>query len=186
MPIVSMRNYIAVAPRGLPLAGRGSQGDLLGWPQAPEQVQEAEQRIFESIEAAQQKYHVAENRVFLAGFDCGGSMAFRLALAHPIRFAGVLSIAGAFPSGHTPLSQLTEARKLPVFLAVCRDSQEYPPGAACENLRLFHTAGMSITLRQYPCAHQLMPLMLRDMDRWIIDQITTSAPPRVESYERGA
>jgi len=180
MPIVSMRNYVAVAPRGLSL------GKALGWPQSPEQIQEAEQRILESIEVAQHKYHVASHRVFLAGFDCGGSMALRVALACPSRFAGILSIAGAFPSGQTPLSQLTTARRLPVFLAVCRDSQQYPPTAACEDLRLFHTAGISITLRQYPCAHQLTPLILRDMDRWIIEQITSSAASQVESCDHNS
>jgi phospholipase/carboxylesterase len=184
MPVVSMRNYVAVAPRGLSPAGGGLGGGALGWPQSPEEVLEAEQRIFESIEVAQHKYHIASHRVFLAGFDCGGSMALRVALANPGRFAGVLSVAGALPCGHTPLSQLTTARRLPVFLAVCRDSHQYSPGAACGDLRLFHTAGMSITLRQYPCTHQLTPLMLRDMDRWIIEQITSSAASQVESCDR--
>lgn len=184
MPLVSMRNYVAAAPRGLALAGGGLGREALGWPQSPEEVQEAEQRIFECIELAERKYHIASHRVFLAGFDGGGSMALRVALANPSRFAGVLSVAGALPWGHTPLSQLTTARRLPVFLAVCRDSDQYPPSAACEDLRLFHTAGMSITLRQYPCTHQLTPLMLRDMDRWIIEQITSAAASQVESCDR--
>ena len=45
-------------------------------------------------------------------------------------------------------------------------------GCVCDDLRLLHTAGMSITLRLYPCAHELSPQMLSDVDRWIIEQIT--------------
>ena len=180
MPIISMRNYVSVAPRGLPTGVRKPARESFGWPQGPEAIHEAAQRVFDSIEAVQDKYHVAGDRVFLAGFDCGGTMALRLAMGYPSRFAGVISLAGAFPSGQTPLGHLTEARKLPVFLAVCRDSGEYPPAAACDDLRLFHAAGISITLRQYPCAHQLTPLMLRDLDRWIIEQITASATPQAE------
>ncbi len=171
MPLVSMRNYVAVAPRGF----RAFQGDVeregWGWSQHPEHIQEAEHRVFESIEAAQRKFHIASHRVFLAGFDCGGTMAFRVAMSHPSWFAGVLSVGGAFPRGDTPFGQWTLARRLSVFLAVGRDSQEYPPAQACDDLRLFHAAGISVTLRQYPCGHQLSPHMLGDMDRWIIEQI---------------
>ena len=43
---------------------------------------------------------------FLAGFDAGGTMAMRIALSHPSRFAGVLSLCGAFPTGRTPFGNL--------------------------------------------------------------------------------
>jgi len=177
MPAVSLRNYVAAAPRGFCPSGRTSDGERYGWPQAADCVEKAEHRIFESIEAAKARFHVADERVFLAGFGPGGTMAFRVAMGYPSRFAGVVSICGAFPSGRTPFGRLAQARRLPVFLAVGRDSREYPPAKACENLRLFHAAGISVVLRQYPCAQQLTELMLRDLDRWIIEQITTPATP---------
>ena len=99
-------------------------------------------------------------------------MAFRVAMNHPSRFAGVLSCCGPFPQDRKPLGNLSEARKLPVLLAVGRDSSEYPPNEVCENLRLFHTAGLSITLRQYPTGQELSAQMLGDVDRWIIEQMT--------------
>jgi phospholipase/carboxylesterase len=147
------------------------------WRQSDEHIQQAQQRIFECIQIARQKFHIAPHRVFLAGFDCGGTMAFRVAMDYPDRFAGVLSLAGEFPQGRTPFRNLTFVRRLPIFLAVGRDSEIYPPEAACEDLRLFHSAGMSITLRQYPFGHELAPQMLGDVDRWIIDQITSSPRP---------
>ena len=182
MPIVSMRNYVAVAPRGLSIVRRGCNGEKLDWPQTPEHVYEAEQRVFEAVAAARERYNIAEQRVFLAGFDSGGTMAFRIAMGHPRRFGGVLSLAGRFPHGYAPFSQLTEARRLPVFLCVCRDSRQYSPVDACADLRLLHTAGMSVMLRQYPCGHELMPMMLRDLDRWIIDQITSGQDRCAEAF----
>ena len=104
------------------------------------------------------------------------SMALRIALNHPSRFAGVLSLCGAFPTGRTPFGNLVAARQLPIFLATGRGSQEYPATQVCDDLRLLHTAGLSITLRQYPCGHELMPQMLTDVDRWIIEQITQPRP----------
>jgi phospholipase/carboxylesterase len=173
MPMVSMRNYLAVAPRGTLLPAGPGQEAAYGWQQDDDHVNESEQRIFDSIEAVAQRFHVASRRVFLAGFDCGGTMAFRVALHRPDRFAGVLSLGGAFPAGCSALAKLPEARQLPVFLAAGRRSSQYGEAEVCGDLRLLHTAGVSITLRLYPCGHEISPQMLSDMDRWIIDQITS-------------
>lgn len=173
MPQVSLRNYVAVAPRGVCSSRAGGVGQTsYGWEQSDDHIRQAEQRIFDGIETARQRFHLARRRVFVAGFDCGGTMAFRVAMNHPGQFAGVLSLCGAFPSGNAPFGNLLEARQLPVLLAVGRDSREYPEAEVCRDLRLFHAAGLSVTLRQYPCGHQLTPQMLSDMNRWVMEQVS--------------
>ena len=186
MPMVSMRNYVAVAPRGVLVAPLGtvSAGSgaiaapeeevAYGWSHDERDLQQAEQRIFDSIEMAFRRFHIDSRRVFLAGFDTGGTMAFRVAMNHPYKFAGVLSLGGCLPTGGASLSRLPEARQLAVFLAAGRRSTVYGEQQVCDDLRLLHTAGMSITLRLYPCGHELSPQMLSDVDRWIIEQITAS------------
>jgi hypothetical protein len=37
---------------------------------------------------------------------------------------------------------------------------------------LFHTAGMAIHLRQYPCEDELTTQMLHDLDTWLMEQVT--------------
>jgi len=175
MHCVSMRNYVAVAPRGTESLRAEPGRTGYTWSQQPTHIAQAEQRIFDCIAIAQRKLHVAPQRVFLAGFDTGGSMAFRLAMNHPQRFAGAVSLGGAFPRGQNALGNLAAVRRVPVFLAAGRDSQVYPAAEVCEDLRLLHAAGMSITLRQYPCGHELSPQMLKDLDRWIIEQITSGS-----------
>lgn len=170
MPLVSMRNYVAVAPRG-PRELTIDDRTAYTWRQSEADIVLAEQRVGECVAAARRNFHVRPDRVFLAGFDCGGTMAFRLALRQPERYAGVASLCGAFPSGRAPLGRYAEARRLPLFLTCGRDSAAYPPEQVCRDLRLFHSAGMSIALRQYPCGQELMSRMLCDLDRWIMDQI---------------
>jgi len=177
MPAVSLRNYVAVAPRGFVAPKTDSDAARYCWPQSPDYIQAAAERVFDAVEAVRQRFAIHPQRVFLAGFDCGGTMAFRLAMDYPRRFAGVLSIGGAFPRLYNPLRQLTDSRHLPLFLAIGRDDPRYSPEQACDDLRLFHTAGMSITLRQYPCGHELTPQTLRDVDRWIIEQIAPTSEP---------
>lgn len=168
MPSISMRNYAAAAPRGFP----AQDAEMLGWPQDPLTIESATQRVFDCVDSARERFHVAPTRVFLGGFDGGGTMALRVALNHPEHFAGVLSLGGALPRGHQPLGRLVAARRLPVFLAMGRQSKIYGPKQASGDLRLLHSAGVSVTLRQYPCGHQLSDPMLRDVDRWMMEQIT--------------
>lgn len=177
MPLVSLRNYVAVAPRGVDsTAGRRGYW----WPQNETDIGLAEQRVFDAIGAARRKFHLHERRIFLAGFDCGGTMAFRLAMMHPELFAGVVSLGGAFPSSHAPLCRLNQARRLPIFLATGRDSREYAPEQVCDDLRLFHSAGFQVALRQYPCGQEIALAMLSDMDRWMMELITGGVPQPAE------
>jgi phospholipase/carboxylesterase len=171
MPLVSMRNYVAVAPRA---PGDGG-GRASAWRQTEADIMLAEQRIFDSLSADERRFNFRRDRVFLAGYDCGGTMAFRIAMQHPDKFAGVLSIGGGFPCGRTPLSRLSEARRMPIFLATGRDSRKYPQEKVCDDLRLFHAAGMSVSLRQYPCGQEIAIQMLGDLDRWIMEQIGSGA-----------
>jgi phospholipase/carboxylesterase len=175
MPHVSLRNYVAIAVRGPSPANRRSGRPGYTWTRQQAEVALSDERVFEAIEMAQARFSVSSGRVFLAGFDCGGTMAFRLAMDHPRHFAGVLSLCGGFPAGRTPLRRLIEARRLPIFLACGRDSSLYPPSAVCDDLRLFHSAGMQVALRQYPCGQEIAPAMLGDMDRWIMEQVAGTA-----------
>ena len=180
MPLISMRNYVAVAPRGVVIAplGMGSSSPAekvaYGWSHDEQEIQQAEQRIFDSIETTFRRFNINQHRIFLAGFDTGGTMALRIAMNHPYKFAGVLSLGGCLPTGGAPLSRLPEARQVSIFLASGRRSTIYGEKQVCDDLRLLHTAGMSITLRLYPCGHELSPQMLSDVDRWIIEQITAN------------
>lgn len=181
MPLISMRNYVAVAPRAPRRQDRLAGKAAYTWSQTAADWALAEQRAFDAIEMACDRFNIAAKRVFVAGYDCGGTTAFRLAMDHPHRFAGVLSLCGRFPSDHTPLRRLSDCRKVPVFLTCGRDSQAYGGLEVCDNLRLFHSAGMNVSLRQYPCGHEIVPAMLADMDRWMMEQITAASPATIDS-----
>ena len=176
MPLVSMRNYVAVAPRGTWHDAEDACG--YDWRQTERHIALAEHRVFDAIDTARAKYHVHSGRVFLAGFDSGGTMALRVALAHPSRFAGVASLGGPLPTGGNPLGNFAEVRRLPVLLAAGNQSPTFHPELVGDNERLLHTAGVPIAVRRYSCGQELSPQMLADVDRWIIEQIANSRPGR--------
>lgn len=170
MPLVSMRNYVAVAPRGVTTEPVNRQG--WSWPTSAGAEASLEQRVWQGITLARSRANIAKRRIFIGGFGTGGTAALRLAMRFPERFAGVLSLCGSFPQGGNPLSRLDRARRVPIFLACGQEAPRYAQDQVCQDLRLLHTAGMTVSLRVYPggdemiCSH-----MLPDMDRWMMEQI---------------
>ena len=176
MPHLSLRNYVAVAPRGTENADH-----FYDWSRTNSRL--AEQRVLRCLEAAQTKYHVAPRRIYLAGMENGGALAIEIALRYPEIFAGAISLGGGFPAGGAPLANLEAARDLPLFLTSYQQSSFYPVELACDDLRLFHAAGLRVMLRQYPGKDGLCKLVLADLDRWIMEQVTQPDESAFESVE---
>lgn len=207
MPLISMRNFVGVSPRGMNVqAGipetqdspapenlkenlaRSAVPELVlrlnreqqrkteyyDWPQSEEGITFAEQQVFDCISLAKEKCNISEKNIFLVGFDRGGTMGFRLAMQFPQYFAGVISLGGSFPTGNLPLNQWSAVRELPSMLAIGKESPVYCPARASEDLKLFHTAGLSVSVRQYDCAQEVSPQMLQDMNRWIMEHVCNS------------
>ncbi len=173
IPSVSLRNYVAVAPRGTLPAWQtaeqdGSRRSSYRWVQNAEAIVETQERVHECIAAARQRFNIAKRRIFIAGADSGGTMAIRLALSEPDCFAGAASLGGPFPDSLQPLRRINEIRHFPLLIAAARDSRNYPEGRLCHDLRLAHAAGLSLSLRQYVGEDGLTPAMLSDLNHWVM------------------
>jgi phospholipase/carboxylesterase len=169
MPKISMRNFVAIAPRGTCTIRR--ERDTYCWRQAADAIEEAESRVLDCIEIASRRYNVHQERIFIAGVGCGGTMALRTAWNHPGRFAGVATFGGAVPADDRPMRNVNSLRQLPCFVASGRNSQTYPESDVCRDLRLLHAAGCTVALRQYPCGDDLTTTMLADLNRWIMEVV---------------
>ena len=122
MPHISMRNYVGVGVRAShPCEGRrGFQ-----WQQSPHAFCLPKTACRKRLPPRKRNSTLTTDRIFLAGHEAGGTMAYRLALRSPQNFAGALSAGGRFPLGQMPLMNLHSLRDLPLFLAYCRDSETY-------------------------------------------------------------
>jgi phospholipase/carboxylesterase len=172
MPKVSLRNYVAVAPQG-PWVDPRRRGRH-GWRQASDMIEDAESRIADCVASAKHRFNIHPNRIFLAGYGSGGTMAVRVAWNDPARFAGVASLNGPLPTQQSPLRRVNELRQLPCLLAMSRNNSDYPPARVCDDLRLLHAAGCTVALRQYPGTDGLAEWMLADLDRWMMELVCGS------------
>lgn len=170
LPELSLRNYVGVSPQGTSYA---TFGPGFAWSETAEGVEAARDRVGSAIELASNRANIAPQRIFLAGRGEGGTMAIRLALSEPERYAGALSFGGSFPRGKHVLRRFKDARSLPLFLAVGGDSLEYPVDQLCDDLKLCHLAWLSVFVKQYcPCGDELVVDMMRDANEWMMNLVT--------------
>jgi len=169
-PRLSRRNFICIGLRGLQPLKPGRKGRRrFSWATENRSDSLIEDYVFEAVEQTRRNYHVHSERIYLAGVCEGATLAYRLGLAYPDRFAGLISLNGAMPRGNRPLARWPEVRDLRVFIGHGYANAFTPLTTAREDHRLLYTAGLSVALHTYPTTHRLHRDMLRDVNRWIIE-----------------
>jgi phospholipase/carboxylesterase len=168
-PRLSRRNYICIGLRGPQPVGLRSDGRV-GYSWGPDGPCDAliEDYVLRAVEQTRRCYHVHSERIFLAGFCEGASLAYRLGLLFPEKLAGVISLNGAMPRRGGPLLRLPEVRQLRVFIGHGIANAIVPLPLARQDYRLLYTAGLPVEMHTYPANHRLHPDMLRDINRWIM------------------
>lgn len=167
-PRLSRRNFLSIGLRGPVVAQPRRDGlPAYAWGGADYQSL-VEDYLVEAVRQTRRRYHVHSERVYLAGFGEGATMAYRLGLSMPDKLAGVISLNGHLPRWQRPLLRLPEVRSLRVFIGHGIANAVVPLGMARADQRLLYTAGVDVSMRTYPTTHRLHADMLRDLNRWII------------------
>jgi phospholipase/carboxylesterase len=170
-PRVSRRNYICISLRGPESLGDRPDGRPgYCWGGDGQHDTLVEDYVLRSVEQTRRHYHVHSERIYLAGFREGATLAYRLGLLFPERFGGIISLNGAMPRGG-PLLRLPQVRQLRVLIGHGIANPIVPLAMAQRDYRLFYAAGLQVRLHTYPTTHRLHPDMLRDVNRWVMDAV---------------
>src|SRR5262245_48205422 len=171
-PRLSRRNYICISLRGPQrVEDRPGGAAAYSWGQDGQFDAALEDYVMRAVEQTRRSYHVHSERVYLAGFGEGATLAYQIALALPERFAGVISLNGTMPHCGCPLLRLHDLRSLKVFIGHGLANTLVPFNQARQDGRLLYTAGMAVELRSYPTTHRIHPDMLRDVNRWVMGHV---------------
>ena len=167
-PRLSRRNYISIGLRGpIPALSRNGEPDRYSWGGSA-YVPLLEDYLVRAVLQTRRTYHVHSERIYLAGFGEGATLAYRLGLQLAGKVAGVISLNGAMPRERRPLLRLPEVRDLRVFIAHGIANSVVPLSLAQADCRLLASAGVPVNLHTYPTNNRLHPHMLRDLNGWII------------------
>lgn len=169
-PRLSRRNYICIGLRGPQSLGPRADGRLgYAWGSDGRSDAMMEDYVIRAVEQTRRNYHIHSERIYLAGFCEGATLAYRLGLTFPERIAGIISLNGAMTRRGGPLFRLPQVRELRVLIGHGIANSVVPLTLAREDFRLFYSAGVAVRMHTYPANHRLHPDMLRDINRWIIE-----------------
>lgn len=174
MPHISQRNYIATGIRGPKSAD--AAGHRFQWSNSPTAMNVTEEQVLRAIERVADQYSIHADRVVLAGYQAGGSVAMQIATRNPERFAAVVSIGGTFelPSAANMDWEKLRRRRLPMLW------QQAMPGESCDEEALVRQVNAAtaikaqVELRCYRVEDEMNTEVLSDADRWIMEQVVSS------------
>jgi phospholipase/carboxylesterase len=197
MPQISLRNYVAVAPRGkavaAPVAKDANFNVVDNWDDCSitallkqinhnktsyswfldnDGISEAERSIFDSISVTKKSCNIASNRIFIGGLGSGGTMALRLALLYPEYFTGVAVFDAKLPDNANIFCYWNTARNLALFLGL-NQSDKCSSAYSSRMLELFYSAGFKLTIRDYQqdagnSNKDLPKQILQEINRWMM------------------
>lgn len=173
MPLVSVRNYVGVAPRGT--ARTSDTQRLYGWRQTAGEIADACQRVRDCLDLARESFNIHDDRIFIAGYGDGGTMALRVGLEHPHLFAGAISLGGPVPRGGNAFHRINEARRLPLMLSASTNQDCYTNEQILDDVRLLHSGGFELSVMLYPEGTGLTDNMFEDIDSWVMQHACPSA-----------
>src|SRR5262245_61775120 len=92
-PRLSRRNYICIGLRGTETVGQRADGRMAySWGSDGAGDTLVEDYVLRAVEQARRCYHIHTERIYLAGFREGATLAYRLGLVYPEKFAGVIAL----------------------------------------------------------------------------------------------
>lgn len=171
-PNLSRRNFICIGLRGPTPVADPLGRQAFSWCADGPIDANTEDYVYRAIEQTRRSYHVHSERIYLAGVGEGATMAYRLGLASPEKFAGVVALNGNLPRGGGPLFRFPDVRTLKVFIGHGIENTERPLAEARGDYRSLYNSGIDARFHTYSTTHRVHPDMLRDMNRWIIGHLT--------------
>jgi phospholipase/carboxylesterase len=176
MPLISQRNYLGLSLRG-PLSFRDTATTVdrrrggYHWPSSDDELSEFETSLYEAVCNLRREYHIHSERIFLAGFDEGATVALDLFLRQPQRYGGAVCLGGTLPKSRHALARFRDLRSKRVLISSGSRDAISTPADNVQASRLLHSAGMSVSTQIVDAGHEVTRTMLRQIDHWIMDGV---------------
>ncbi len=176
MPHISTRNYVGLgvrAPQATDVRGFG-----FDWPSGPSALAKASDIVGSAIEQTQNIYSIHPDRIILAGYGSGATMACRIALAHSDRFAGVVRAGGQFPRSRGAMRDFKRlrARRLPMLWLQAINGVDDDSQVLKNDVSMAQLIQAQVEIRQYRGDDVMNTAALKDIDRWSFDKIISPKP----------
>ncbi len=176
MPHISTRNYVGIGVRAT--RATDVRGFGFDWSRGPNATAKACEIVCNAVEQAQASYSIHPDRIILAGYGSGATMACQVAMRHSDRFAGVIRAGGQFPNSQGTISDFKQlrARQLPMLWLQAINGVDDEPQALVRDIAMAQMIRAQVEIRQYRDDDVMNTAALKDIDRWCFDKIISPRP----------
>ncbi|WP_231741631.1 alpha/beta hydrolase [Stieleria varia] len=176
LPHISARNYLAVGVRAT--RSIDSAGHQFQWHESPAGIEQACYAVEQAIAEASDRFAVHPDRIVLAGYRSGGTMAMRVAMRMPELFAAAISMGGAMPSGGHLFANLNQLRqiRLPMLWQWAIENDQFQSSLLQRDIRSAMMIRARVDIRQYRDDDEMNTVALADVNHWIMDHVVQGIP----------
>jgi phospholipase/carboxylesterase len=128
------------------------------------------------IDEATERYRVDPARRVILGFSQGGSLAYRLGLAGPSRFAGLAALSTWLPDEAAEAADTVRLGELPVLVQHGSEDPLVQVARGQASRDRLIAMGVAPEYHEYPMQHSIGPESLRDLSDWL-ERVMQLPPP---------
>ena len=176
MPHISGRNYLATGVRAT--RSMDAVGHQFQWHSGSTAIEQACFRVEQAIDEAQDRFSVHPDRIVLAGYESGATMALRIAMRIPNLVSAAISMGGRMPYGagtHANLHEL-RARRLPMLWQCALEHADFSEKDLNSDLRSALMIRSRVEVRGYKDDDVMNTAALSDINHWIMNHVVNGAP----------
>ena len=144
----------------------GAEGVRFAFAEAEESLAQ----VLSLVDALRREYR--PDRVFIAGFSQGASMALAAALKRPRDFAGAIALSGLCSPEMLP-QDAASVQGLKVFMSHGRFDPVIPIAQARASRDLLTPIGLDLLYKEYDMPHAIAQPCLEDLASWLRARLDT-------------
>ena len=135
-------------------------------------MEETTDRLRAFLGMAGERYAIAPRKLVVLGFSQGGILAYRLALAEPARFAGLVALSSWLPPSMLDGLSAQEAYgQLPTLIQHGSDDEIIAVARARQSVEALRALRLPLTYREYSMGHEINAKSLDDLSTWLEEKV---------------
>jgi len=136
----------------------------------------AASEVYEAVDAVEHAFAIDPHRLYLVGYSMGGFSVFKVAPLGCVRWAGIMSIAGAIvnSASHTYLDRCA---KVKLYVVNGGDDDSIPPKFGLQTAQYLASNGVPASFYQEPHGTHALRTLESILDRAWSDMLAGAAHP---------
>ena len=177
-PYIAEGRCMVLCPQGPievpigPTRGFGWYQIRMGSAPDSSEIEKAAATAEQFIDSALERYPINRRKLIVLGFSQGGSIAYRLAMTNPSRYAALVGLSTWFaPELKDLVKDRDSLQQLPTLVEHGRADDMIEIGRARTSVEHLRELRVPLTYREYDCGHEITADGLEDLNRFLQEKV---------------